>query len=126
MNMKPIKSLRNRIGRSTPTPPATMAGPPTAASPPPTPAAPTATKTVTIEARIDVGFGNRLYLRGEGTGLSWSRGIPLTCVEPSTWKWSGEAGDAVKFKLLLNDAVWCQGEDLVARPGQQVRLTPAF
>jgi hypothetical protein len=83
-------------------------------------------KAVTIEAKVDVGFGNALYLRGEGRGLSWSRGIPLTCVDSSTWKWSGEAADNVKFKLLLNDAVWCQGENFVAAPGERVQVSPAF
>ena len=81
---------------------------------------------VTIEATIDVGFGNTLYLRGEGRGLSWTKGVPLTCLDSSTWKWSGEAADKLKFKLLLNDAIWCQGEDLVAAPGQKVQVTPAF
>ena len=83
-------------------------------------------KTVTIEAKIDVGFGNSLYLRGEGKGLSWAHGIPLTCVDNSTWKWSGEAGDKMKFKLLLNDVVWSQGADLIAAPGQRVQVAPAF
>lgn len=81
---------------------------------------------ITIQARIDVGFGNALYLRGEGKGLSWNQGIPLTCVDGTTWKWSGEATDQVKFKLLLNDAVWASGEDLVALPGQKVDLSPTF
>ncbi len=83
-------------------------------------------KTVTIEAKIDVGFGNTLYLRGEGHGLSWNEGIPLTCVDSSTWKWSGEAVDKLKFKLLLNDAVWSKGDDLIAAPGQRVEISPSF
>ena len=85
-----------------------------------------ATKAVTIEAKIDVGFGNALYLRGEGLGLSWTQGIPLTCVDGKTWKWTGETKELVKFKLLINDQVWSQGEDLVAKPGQKVEISPAF
>jgi hypothetical protein len=83
-------------------------------------------KTVTIEAMIDVGFGNSLFLRGEGKGLSWSHGVPLTNVDKSTWTWSGEASDQVKFKLLLNDVVWSKGADLVAAPGDRVQVAPAF
>jgi hypothetical protein len=83
-------------------------------------------KPVTIEAKIDVGFGNSLYLRGEGLGLSWNQGIPLTNVDGNTWKWSGETKEQLKFKLLLNDQVWSQGEDLVATPGQRVEISPAF
>ena len=40
-------------------------------------------KPVTIEAKIDVGFGNALYMRGEGLGLSWTQGVPLTKLKPS-------------------------------------------
>jgi hypothetical protein len=83
-------------------------------------------RTVTIEATIDVGFGNRLYVRGEGGGLSWNQGVPLACVESSKWQWTGPASDTLKFKLLLNDAVWAQGEDLVAAPGQKLQVAPAF
>lgn len=83
-------------------------------------------KPVTIEAKIDVGFGNMLYLRGEGLGLSWSQGVPLTCVDGKTWKWTGETTGQLKFKLLINDEVWSQGEDLVATPGQKLEISPAF
>ena len=34
----------------------------------------------TITALVDVGFGNTLYLRGEGPGLSWEKGVPMKCV----------------------------------------------
>jgi hypothetical protein len=83
-------------------------------------------RTVTIEAKVDVGYGNALFLRGQGHGLSWDRGIPLTCVDGSTWKWSAEADEKLKFKLLLNDSVWSQGEDLEAVPGETVEVAPAF
>jgi hypothetical protein len=83
-------------------------------------------KPVTIEARIDVGFGNSLYVRGEGTGLSWNRGVPLTCIDGNTWKWSTEADDNLKFKLLLNDAIWAAGEDWIAAPGEKLEIKPQF
>lgn len=81
---------------------------------------------VTIEAKIDVGFGNNLFLRGQGGGLSWERGTPLKCLNAQTWQWSGKADANLRFKLLLNDSVWAHGEDLVASPGQRVQITPAF
>ena len=86
----------------------------------------TSTPKTTIEAKIDVGFGNNLFLRGQGAGLSWDRGIPLTCVDGKTWQWSAKAEDKLTFKLLLNDTVWAKGADLVAKPGQKVELAPAF
>ncbi len=81
---------------------------------------------VTIEAKIDVGFGNTLFLRGEGAGLSWTQGVPLTCVDSKTWKWTGNGVEKLKFKLLINDQIWSQGEDLVAAPGQKLEISPAF
>lgn len=93
-------------------------------------AAPKPTKTAspvtTIEARIDVGFGNNLFVRGQGAGLSWDQGKPLICVDGKTWRWSAEASGKLTFKLLLNDQVWAQGADLVAKPGDRVEITPAF
>ncbi|MSU57580.1 MAG: hypothetical protein EXS35_05275 [Pedosphaera sp.] len=90
------------------------------------PAAKSQNTTTTIEARIDVGFGNSLFVRGQGAGLSWERGTPLTCVDGRVWRLTVPAKEAVQFKLLLNDSVWAQGNDLVAAPGQRVEVTPAF
>ena len=126
--MKPVTKNLNRKSpngavATEPAKPVTQSASPKAPS---MPTRQNGNKTVTIEANIDVGFGNMLYLRGEGRGLSWNQGIPLTCVDSSTWKWSGEVSDAVKFKLLLNDSIWSKGEDLVVSPGQKMRVSPAF
>ena len=83
-------------------------------------------RPTTIESKIDVGFGNTLFIRGQGTGLSWERGVPLKCVDRNTWQWSAPVADKLTFKLLLNDSVWAQGEDIVARPGQRIEITPRF
>ena len=88
-------------------------------------ATPRSTSTV-IEAKIDVGFGNQLFLRGQGSGLSWDRGIPLECVDSKTWRLTFRAEEKLLFKLLLNDSVWAKGEDVAITPGQRVEITPAF
>lgn len=108
------------------------AGPVKAAAP--APAKPVAAKTsivtsaapITIEAKIDVGFGNNLYVRGQGAGLSWDQGTPLECVDSQTWRLTVPAKDKLQFKVLLNDSVWAKGEDLVAAPGKKVEVVPAF
>ena len=86
----------------------------------------TATAPITIEAKIDVGFGNRLFLRGQGEGLSWDHGTPLECVDSQTWRLIVPSKDKLQFKLLINDSVWAKGEDVVATPGKRVELVPAF
>jgi hypothetical protein len=90
------------------------------------PAGPKPTTTTTIEARIDVGFGNQLFVRGQGAGLSWERGIPLECVDSQTWRLVVPAKEKLQIKLLINDSVWAKGEDVVVTPGKRVELVPAF
>lgn len=80
-----------------------------------------------ITATVDVGFGNTLYLRGDGPGLSWDKGIPLACVSAERWTLTiGETSKPVSFKFLLNDVIWSEGEDYVAAPGSAIVLKPAF
>ena len=85
-----------------------------------------AQRATTIEAKIDVGFGNALYLRGQGPGLSWERGVPCECVNRNTWRWTAPGAEKLTFKLLLNDSVWARGADLVIGPGEKVEVVPAF
>ena len=85
-----------------------------------------APRATTIEAKIDVGFGNTLYLRGQGPGLSWERGVPCECVNRNTWRWTAPRAEKLTFKLLLNDSVWARGADLVIGPGDKVEVVPAF
>jgi hypothetical protein len=80
-----------------------------------------------VEAKIDVGLGNTLFIRGQGDGLSWLKGVPLNCVDAKTWVWSNtQAKDKVVFKLLLNDEVWAKGEDVVAEVGRKIETVPFF
>lgn len=99
------------------------------------PAAPAKKKTAAlsespatfISAKVDVGFGNHLYLRGEGPGLSWDRGIAMDCVAADIWTASlKNVKEPVTFKLLVNDSRWCGGNDYVVEPGQSVTVTPSF
>ena len=81
----------------------------------------------TISARIDVGFGNTLYLRGEGPGLSWERGEVMDCAGDDKWTIILRESDRpVVFKFLINDEVWSLGEDYIAKPGASVVFTPLF
>jgi hypothetical protein len=79
------------------------------------------------EARINVGFGNSLFIRGQGAGLSWEKGLPLKCTGGSAWVWSTkQAQGKTVFKLLLNDQVWVKGEDVVVEAGRKIELVPVF
>ena len=80
-----------------------------------------------ITAEIDIGFGNTLYVRGEGAGLSWDRGLLLDCVSDEVWSIKlGESTRPILFKFLVNDLSWSTGDDYVATPGETVSLVPVF
>ena len=81
----------------------------------------------TITARVDVGFGNALFIRGEGPGLSWTKGVQMECAGRDLWSVSlSESARGYTFKVLLNDEVWSKGPDLNAACGTSVTLSPEF
>ncbi len=80
-----------------------------------------------ITAKIDIGFGNHLYLRGEGPGLSWDMGLPLDCVTDDQWRIAlPETSKPILYKFLINDLTWSAGPDYITEPGKKVTLTPSF
>ena len=84
----------------------------------------TAGLTVVV-ARIDVGFGNLLFRRGEGPGLSWDRGVPMDCVASDQWTWStASASRPFAYKVLINDERWSSGDDFVAEIGVENIASP--
>lgn len=90
---------------------------------------PVASKRVqtTIIARVDVGFGNALFVRGEGAGLSWENGMAMDCVEGDLWRIVlPEAARGHVFKFLVNDLTWSVGPDFTAASGSSLTLTPEF
>ena len=79
-----------------------------------------------IIAHADIGFGNTLYLRGDGPGLNWDKGVPLDCLSDDKWSLTIEHTTPFTFKVLLNDLVWCAGDDYAAVPGASIEITPEF
>jgi hypothetical protein len=81
----------------------------------------------TITARIDIGFGNALYLRGDGPGLSWEKGVAMNCLGSDLWEMTlPESPRVVIFKFLVNDLTWNTGADYSVASGESVVLTPEF
>ncbi len=80
-----------------------------------------------IIARVDVGFGNTLYIRGDGPGLTWSQGVAMECVGPDQWEITlAESARPVSLKVLVNDQTWCTGPDTVVASGSTTTITPDF
>ncbi len=75
-----------------------------------------------------IGIGNRLFIRGEGPGLSWEKGVPLQFVSIGKWRWeTPDATGPVSFKLYKNDTVDCTalGTRLI-EPAHQQEVMASF
>ncbi|MDE3084341.1 MAG: hypothetical protein KGJ37_03855, partial [Verrucomicrobiota bacterium] len=75
-----------------------------------------------------IGIGNKLFLRGEGPGLSWDKGVPLQFVSIGKWRWeTHDAASPVRAKLYKNDDIECAAlGTLTVEPGRQAEVTAAF
>lgn len=85
-------------------------------------------ESVKVIANVDVGFGNYLYIRGNGCGLSWDRGVEMRAIDGDHWLWERECNCKEKcfeFKVLVNDEHWSGGENFVAI-GATNEVTPRF
>lgn len=83
-----------------------------------------------VVAKYDAGFGNSLYIRGEGADLSWEKSILMKNVENDVWVWTtNEMKEGMlSFKILLNDSPdgWSTGDNLSASAGETTTVTPIF
>lgn len=85
-----------------------------------------ASKT-SIIARVDVGFGNQLYIRGTGAGLSWDKGLQLKNVSSYEWAFATtKAKSDVIFKFLINDELWAEGDNVTVAKGGNSTSSPVF
>lgn len=74
-----------------------------------------------------IGIGNKLFIRGDGPGLSWDRGVPMQFVSIGKWGWaSHDANGPVRIKLYKNDEVSALSGDLTLEPGRHTEVTALF
>ena len=90
--------------------------------------APEASSRTSIIVHVDLGPSNGLFVRGQGGGLNWNLGQPLTRIERAIWTWSGaclrEAG--LEFQLLIDDMLWERSEPHLLQPGHTIHISPDF
>jgi len=74
-----------------------------------------------------IGIGNKLFIRGEGPGLSWDKGVPMQFVSIGKWGWASHDVTApVKAKLYKNDQTAALSGDVTIAPGKHVEFTALF
>ncbi len=81
----------------------------------------------TVIAKVNVGFGNQLFIRGDGSNLNWDQGIEMDNVTPDEWKLSSsEIQEDIQCKFLINDRVWSTGENIILKAGEKLVFEPKF
>ena len=80
-----------------------------------------------IVATAYIGIGNKLYLRGEGPGLSWDEGIPMQFLAIGKWGWTTtEADGQIVCRIFRNDETPMLDEDIIVPAGSKTEVTPRF
>lgn len=86
-----------------------------------------AAEATTVRVHYDVGWGNRITIRGSKAPLSWSVGQDATWTAGNAWtySWSNSAGD-LYMKPLVNDVTWSTGANYFVKAGSTVDIYPFF
>jgi predicted alpha/beta superfamily hydrolase len=86
-----------------------------------------AAEATTLRVHYDVGYGNRISVRGSKAPFSWTTGINTTWTTGNVWTytWANSVGD-VDLKPLINDATWSVGANYAVKSGATVDVYPFF
>jgi predicted alpha/beta superfamily hydrolase len=86
-----------------------------------------AVQATTVRVHYDVGYGNRVTIRGNKTPLSWTTGVNAQWTPGNIWvySWSSSIGD-VEMKPLFNDVYWATGANYRIKAGATVDIYPFF
>ena len=81
-----------------------------------------------LTATAYIGIGNKLFIRGDGPGLSPDKGVPLQFISIGKWRWeTADATTAVTVRLYKNDQQECaELGALTLQPGHQHEVTANF
>ncbi|MEU6412028.1 S8 family serine peptidase [Microbispora sp. NPDC046933] len=89
---------------------------------------PTST-TTTVRVHYNVGWGNRITIRGDTSPLTWSGGQDCVNKAADLWECSITgipAGQQFQYKPLINDSTWSTGSNYYGVGGQVADVYPAF
>jgi hypothetical protein len=74
-----------------------------------------------------IGIGNKLFIRGDGPGLSWDHGVPMQFVSIGKWGWfTHDAAGPIRCKLYKNDETAALTGEIVLEAGRHTEVTALF
>ncbi|HEX2862787.1 MAG TPA: hypothetical protein VHN79_14160 [Lacunisphaera sp.] len=74
-----------------------------------------------------IGIGNKLFIRGDGPGLSWDKGVPMQFVSIGKWGWaSHDVSAPMKCRLYKNDDTAALSGEVTLEPGRHAEVTALF
>ncbi|MGK5595176.1 MAG: hypothetical protein ACSNEK_07460 [Parachlamydiaceae bacterium] len=80
-----------------------------------------------LKIRYNVGYPNNLFIRGQGAGLSWEKGVPLRNISSEEWLWeTNEIFPYCHYKILINDQHYEVGDNHELRCGSSTEHRPHF
>lgn len=83
----------------------------------------------TIRVHYNVGYGNKISIRGSANPFSWTSGIDARNISADTWEFQLEripAGETFEFKPLINDITWSAGGNFTGTGGETIDVYPNF
>ena len=81
----------------------------------------------TVVAKIIIGIGNKVHVRGEGPGLSWDEGVPMSFLEIGKWSWTpSDKSIPLVIQLYKNDEEPDTNGRIELDPGENVEISPRF
>lgn len=84
-------------------------------------------KETTLVVNTRVGDDDVLCLRGEGPGLNWQEGQPMSYIGNDQWRWSStEVSQPITCRIYRNDEFSAFGDDIILSPGEKMEVSPSF
>lgn len=84
--------------------------------------------TTTVAVNKLMGIGNKPFLRGSSSGLSWKKGIEMEFQEIGKWIWSVEMpeNETVELQVYRNDEDADRKGKFTLTSGQKLEIEPEF
>lgn len=83
--------------------------------------------STSVIATAYIGIGNKLFLRGDGPGLSWDKGVPMQFLSIGKWGWSAlEITEPITCRIYRNDDEPAIDGDIEIQPMELIEISPRF